>query len=59
MLLKEGGTKDFNLPGQYITSNKAKGKISKQCTQEKLAREIFKKTNISHPLIRIRMCVYW
>ena len=35
----------------YIIGNKAKGRISKWVFQEK-ARQIFRKTNISYPLIR-------
>ena len=34
--------------------NKAIGRISKRVFQENKARQIFRKTNISHPLIRIR-----
>ena len=40
-----------------IAGNKAKGRISKRVFQEK-ARQIFRKTNISYPLIRTRTCVY-
>ena len=42
----------------YFIGNKAKGQISKQVLQENKARQIFRKTNISNPLIRTRMCVY-
>ena len=35
-----------------FVGNKAKGRISKQRLQESKAREIFRKTNISYPLIR-------
>ena len=34
-----------------IVGNKAKGQISKQVFQENKARQIFRKTKISHPLI--------
>ena len=35
-----------------FVGNKAKGRISKQVFQENKARQIFRKTNISNPLIR-------
>ena len=35
-----------------FVSNKAKGGISKRVFQENKARQIFRKTNISYPLIR-------
>ena len=35
-----------------IVGNKAKERISKRVFQEKKARQIFRKTNISYPLIR-------
>ena len=38
-------------------SNKAKGRILKRVFQENKARQIFRKTNISDPLIRTRMCM--
>ena len=38
--------------------NKAKGRISKRVSQENKAPQIFRKTNISYPLIRTRACVY-
>ena len=37
---------------KYFVDNKAKGRISKQVFQENKARQIFRKTNISYPLIR-------
>ena len=40
----------------YIVGNKAKGRISKRVFRENKARQIFRKTNISYPLIRTRMC---
>ena len=42
---------------QFI-GNKAKGRISKRVFQEKKVRQIFRKTNIFYPLIRIRTCAY-
>ena len=41
-----------------IVGNKAKGHISKRVFQENKARQIFRKTNISYPLIRTRTCAY-
>ena len=38
---------------QCIVSNKAKGRISKRVFQENKARQIFRKTHIAYPLIRI------
>ena len=38
--------------------NKAKGRISKRVFQENKARQIFRKTNISDPLVRTRTCAY-
>ena len=37
-----------------IIGNKAKGRISKRVFQENKARQVFRKTNISYPLIRTR-----
>ena len=39
-------------PTLQIVGNKAKGRISKRVFQENKARQIFRKTNISYPLIR-------
>ena len=36
----------------------AKGRISKRLFQGNKARQIFRKTNISYPLIRTRTCAY-
>ena len=36
----------------FFVGNKAKGRISKRVLQENKARQIFRKTNISYPLIR-------
>ena len=43
---------------QQLVSNKAKGKISKRVLQANKAHQIFRKTTISYPLIRTRMCAY-
>ena len=43
---------------QQIVGNKAKGRISKRVFQENKAHQIFRKTNISYPLIRRRTCAY-
>ena len=42
----------------YFVNNKPKGRISKQVFPENKASQIFRKTNISYPLIRTRTCVY-
>ena len=44
----------------YIVGNQAKGRISKWVFQENKARQSFRKTNISYPLIRTRTrtCAY-
>ena len=39
-----------------LVGNKAKGRISKRVFQESKARQNFRKTNISYPLIRTRAC---
>ena len=41
-----------------LVVNKAEGRISKWVFQENKARRIFRKTNISYPLIRTRTCAY-
>ena len=41
---------------KQIVRNKAKGRISKQVFQENKARQIFRKTNISYPLIWTHTC---
>ena len=41
-----------------FVGNKAKGRISKRVFQESKARQNFRKTNISYPLIRTRTCAY-
>ena len=42
----------------HFVSNKAKGRISKWVFEENKARQIFRKTSISHPVIRTRLCAY-
>ena len=39
--------------------DKAKGRISKRVFQENRARQIFRKTNISYPLIRGKKCLFF
>ena len=41
-----------------FVGNKVKGQISKWVFQENKACQIFRKTNISYPLIRTRTCAY-
>ena len=41
-----------------MVSNKAKGRISKWVFQENKAHQVFRKTNISYPLISTRMSAY-
>ena len=41
-----------------LVGNKAKERISKRVFQENKARQIFRKTNISYPLISARTCAY-
>ena len=41
-----------------FVGNKTKGRISKRMFQENKARQIFWKTNISHPLTRTHTCAY-
>ena len=43
---------------QNIVGNNAKGWMSKRVFQEKKARPIFRKTNVSYPLIRTSTCAY-
>ena len=42
----------------YIVGNKAKVRISNQVFRENKSRQIFRKTNVSYPLICTRMCAY-
>ena len=41
-----------------VVGNKGKWRISKRVFQENRARQIFRKMNISKPLIRTRTCAY-
>ena len=41
-----------------FVGNKAKGRISKRAFEENKVRQIFRKTDISYPLIRTRTCGY-
>ena len=40
-----------------LVGNKAKGRISKRVFQENKARQIFRRTSISYPLIRTRRTI--
>ena len=42
---------------QQVVGNMTNGKISKRVLQENKARQVFRKTNISYPLIQTRGCV--
>ena len=42
----------------YFVGNKAKGQIQKWVLQKSKARQIFRKTNISYPLIRTHTCIW-
>ena len=41
-----------------LVGNKAKGQISKRVFQENKARQVFRRTNISYPLMRTRTYAY-
>ena len=41
---------------KYVGNKTKKGRISKRMLQENKARQTFRKTNISYPLIRTRAC---
>ena len=41
-----------------FVGNKAKGPISKRVFQENKARQVFRKLNISYPLIHTPTCAY-
>ena len=43
---------------EQVVGNKANGRISKRVFQENKGREILRKTNISYPLVRTRVCAY-
>ena len=47
---------EYKTVGDELVGNKAKGRISKRVFQESRARQNFRKTNISYPLIRTRTC---
>ena len=51
-------TGSWILSHHIFVGNKAKGRISKGVFQENKARQIFRKTNFSYPLIRTRTCAY-
>ena len=42
----------------HFLGSKAKGRVSKRLLQENMASQIFRKTNISYPMIRTRLCAY-
>ena len=42
----------------HYVGNKTKGRISKRVFQENKARQIFRKANISYPLVQTRTCAY-
>ena len=53
----------LNLIGKFkaqaaVVGNKSKGRISKRVFQENRACQIFRKTNISYPMICTRTCAY-
>ena len=48
----------WNIKIPYFVGNNAKGRISKRVFQENKACQIFRKTNISYPLIRTRTGAY-
>ena len=50
--------KKLSFDGHNIVGIKAKGQVSKRLLQENKARQIFRKTNISCPLISTRTCAY-
>ena len=43
---------------EHFVCNKANGRIIKRWLQENKAHQIFRKTNISYPLIRTRTCAH-
>ena len=43
---------------EQFVDNKAKERISKWTLEENKARQIYRKMNISYPMIRTRACVY-
>ena len=50
--------KKLSFDGHNIIGIKAKGRVSKRVFQENKACQIFRKTNISYPLIRTRTFAY-
>ena len=52
----DGVTLRKNYENFIFVGDKAKGQISKRVFQENKARQIFRKTNISNPLIRTHAC---
>ena len=42
----------------HFVDIKAKGRISKRVFQENKAHQIFRKMNISYPVIRLRTCAH-
>ena len=50
MLVYYGNKYELHFPWRFL-DNKAKGRISKRVFQGNKARHIFRKTNISYPLI--------
>ena len=53
-----GYKKRFRLFFHYFVGNKAQARISRRVFQDNKAHQIFRKTNISYPLIRARTCAY-
>ena len=56
--LMSGRTDIYSMISFFLIGNKAKGRISKRVFQKSKAHQIFRKTNISYPLIRTRTCTY-
>ena len=54
-LMNTSGSQTSQITSNYV-GNKAKGQISKWLFQENKARQVFRKANISYPLIRTRTC---
>ena len=58
LLTKSYKVLQYSKPKLNLVGNKAKGRISKWVFQENKAGQIFRKTNISYPLISTRTCAY-
>ena len=58
LLTKSYQVLQYSKPKLNFVGNKAKGRISKWMFQENKAGQIFRKTNISYPLISTRTCAY-